>query len=94
MSWKKWSYETKGAFIGLLIGLILLVLSLFMPVYCIGLSEDGTSPCKSFSTGETVSFHLSKIMTDDSLIYLILLISGVLIGVIVGWIIKKIKTKK
>jgi len=84
-------YWLRGGIIGLLIAVSLLVFIGFLPVYCIGLSENGTA-CKSPQGFEAFTYNINSLLNSGILAYFFLLPTA--LGIIVGWLYGKIKNHK
>mgnify|MGYP001560911697 FL=1 len=92
MGWKDWSYWLKGGIIGLVIAILFIILSLFIPTKCIGLTEDGQA-CTPPKGIESITFNLNSLLYAlDKILLLILLL--IVIGSIIGFIYGKIKSRK
>lgn len=94
MSFKDLSYPKKGMIIGLIIVILFLLISLFLPVRCIGLSEDGTTACSPLQGFDIVIYNFKTLSEYPINILIYLIIPAILIGTIIGWIYGKIKEKR
>ncbi len=96
MAWKDWSYRRKGAVIGVLISILILVPFLESLFY-------RCSPIPN-PAGASEPYCLTMILSVPSVVFLFLfrgylglvlsLFFYALIGASVGWMVEKIKTKK
>jgi len=93
MGWKDWSYWLKGGIIGLVISLLITLSTMFMPVYCIGLSQDGTG-CVSPTGIDAWKYNFNSLFDDTFGIIILFIVSLFIIGAIIGWIYGKIKQRK
>ena len=90
MVWKDLPYWSKGGIIGMIIVILIILISLFIPVRCIGLSQDGTA-CHSPQGFDAILYNIDS-LANISLLYLVLVI--VIVSCFVGWIYGKIKERK
>jgi len=87
MGWNNWSYWLRGGIIGAIILLILVIFDL--------VSGDNlffiipSLLVWSLGGGDTITQSTEKILT-----YIIFTLYGFIIGIILGWIVGKIKYKK
>ncbi len=86
--WKIWPTWAKGSGVGLILAIIFSFYILMQGVQCVGLNSDGTSSCP---TGfEAFKFGLEA--THPFLLFSI--VSLIILGAFVGWIVGKIKSGK
>ena len=83
----------KGGLIGFVIGVLLLVIgSFFIPVRCIGLSQDGTG-CSAPEGFDAFVINLTTLIDNLGMAILYFIIPGGIIGGLIGFVIRKIKSK-
>ena len=84
----------KGGLIGFVIGVLLLVIgSFFIPVRCIGLSQDGTG-CSAPEGFDAFLVNFNSLSDNIGKVIIYFIIPIIVLGALIGFIIGKYKVKK
>lgn len=91
---KKKRYWLRGGVIGIVLAVAFIVIIGFLPVYCVGLGVDGSSPCRPLKGFDAFLYTMSTLMKDGmpTLIYTLAIPS--LAGMIFGLLYNKLKNHK
>lgn len=94
MRWKDLSYWIRGGLIGLLFSILAFSIFIFLPVKCVGLSENGTA-CQPLQGFEAITFNFIIILNaQDKLLLMFYFILPIIFGALIGWLCGKIKGMK
>ncbi len=85
-------YWLRGGTVGLIISIIILILILLSPVYCVGLSVDGTG-CTSPQGIEAIIYNINLMANYLGQLLFYFVILPILICIFFGWLYGKIKNR-
>ena len=98
--WNNWSYKSKGEYLGVIVGVILLAIYLFSSGYCPTIGGSPSRECRALMIVSVISLYPSIALTIflinvwEGFFFLYIinpLIQYALIGYLIGWVYGKIK---